>query len=554
MKKRRGLSETRTVAARLHKRGGTETTRQHHFPLYSHPMFRAALHNAAAVQNAVEEQSGRVDPRALDAALESMVAQLMKQQHKTEGGVPPNSGRDDLIVTESQLLALLAEAMETSPQPSNPQSPASVFEPMKPEAVEAFAPTAVFASSPPSLEGQFIPNQGYHVSHPPLHARGGGVARRTSPPRTSAVSVSGALSSLGYGVPDVLNVVSIDSLQQTALKSHGHSDAQSTPGLPPRSERPASVVSVRTATERVKLSDRWSTNARSKRLTASPYSLLPPLVASPGLTASSALPTTAPSCQSPSPSSLSFRAMDRRPGINAGPVAQQSVDAQQLHQVPDAVFASMDVLMDANSCCLRRRRRLQATNENKNAPLSLNPNHLPLGRGGAARSCFAFGCGSKGAILNRMYVDAVHNTLPALPPPRTAAEAKARRILETQRRKQRLHDQQQHPVSESSLLTDCSNNTHPHFSLAQLHRGPIELPADPLGRYHRGQRGARRCGSARRGLLSTGSSVSSSSVAGAVSASTLPPGTEALPLFTLHGIASESAYVQAVHFANRFAG
>ncbi|KAG5477750.1 hypothetical protein LSCM1_05048 [Leishmania martiniquensis] len=545
MKKRRDV-EIRTVAARPHKKGGTGTRREHRFPLYSHPMFRAALHNAAAVQSAVAEQSDRIDPRALDAALENMVMCLMKQQHETEGKVSPTTRREDLIVTEGQLLALLDEAMGTALQPSHPEPPASAFQPMSPGAVVALAPAA---TSPPSLERQFIPNQHYHISPPPLHANAYGARCATPPPHAQPVPISRAVSS-GDNVLDELNVVSAASLLQATLASGGRSSEASALGLSPRSESAASARTARTTAEKTKVSGFRRANTRHPRLKTSPYSLLPPLVASSGLTATAALPVTDPSSRRPSPSWLSLAEMDRRPGISAGPLAQQSVDAQQLHQVPDAVFASMDVLMDANSCCLRRRRRLEATSGCKDAPLSLNPR----GRGGAARPCFAFGCGSKGASLNRMYVNAVQNTLPSPPPPRTAAEAKARRILESQRCKQRLHDQQHNPVSDSSLLTDCGNNAQLHFSLPRLHGGPITLSTDPLGRHHRGQSGSRRCDSAHWRLRPTNPSASRSSLMAAGSASTLPPGPETLPLFTLRGIACESAYDQAVHSANRFGG
>ncbi|CBZ27427.1 conserved hypothetical protein [Leishmania mexicana MHOM/GT/2001/U1103] len=542
MRKRHDLLEIHSVAARPHKRGGTETTREHHFPLYSHPMFRAALHNADAVQDAVEEQSDRVDPRALDAALENMVTQLMEQQlsqHEAGGDTPPTLAKKDLIVTESELLALLAEATHATPLSPYPQQPPSAFPPIRPEAVSALA-SAAAACSPPPPQGSFIPNQGYHATHPPLHSSGDAKRCVGPPPRTQASSFSGAASALGGDEPDELNVVSVDALQQVALGSRRDKDEQAAPRLQPLSESAASTTSGRPT-------------AQHPPPTMSLYSLLPCLVASPGLTAASVLPATVSSSPSPSPSAVTFREMDRWPGTSSGPVAQQSVDAQQLHKVPDAVFAAMDVLMDGNSCCMRRRQRLVATNRNKAEALSLSPRCLP-GSGGSASggSCFAFGCGSKGASLNCMYVPVSQNTLPAPPPPRTAAEAKARRILEGQRRKQRLQDQQQHPVSNSSLLAGGGNTAPLSSSFAELRGATIRLPTEPLRWRHMDRSGSRIHGSTHVAPLPAASSVSRSSAVVVGTASTLPLTQEASPTFTLRGIAGESVYMQAISSASRF--
>lgn len=529
------------MAARPHKRGGTETTREHHFPLYSHPMFRAARHNANAVQDAVAEQSDRVDPGALDAALENMVTQLVEQRlsrHEAEGDTSPTLAKKNFIVTESELLALLAEATHATPLSPRPQQPPSAFPPSRPEAIAALAAAAA-ASSPPPQQGPFIPNQGYHTTHPPLQSNGDAERRAGPPPRTQASLFSGAASALGGDEPDELNVVSVGALQQAALRSRGHMDEQAAPRLPPLSESVASTTSGPTTKQR-------------HPPTMPLYSLLPCLVASPGLTAASVLPAIVSSSLSPSPSSVTFREMDRCPGTGTGLVAQQSVDAQQLHQVPDAVFAAMDVLMDGNNCCMRRRKRLVATNGNKAESLSLNPRCLPGSGGGASGgSCFAFGCGSKGASLNRMYVPVAQNTLPAPPPPRTASEAKARRILEGQRRKQRLHDQQQHLVSNSFSLAGGGNTAPLSSSLVEFRSDTTSLPTEPFRWRHIDRSGSRTHSSAHPAPLPAASSVSRSAAVVVGTASTLPLTQEASLTFTLRDIAGEPVYMQAISAANR---
>ncbi|GET88938.1 hypothetical protein, conserved [Leishmania tarentolae] len=557
MKKQHNLIEIHSVAARPHKRGGTEKTREHHFPLYSHPMFRAALHNADAVQDAVVEQSGRVDPRALDKALENMVAQLMEQQlnlSNVEGDAPPTLTKRDLVVTESELLKLLAEATHTMSPSSHPQPPSAALSSSSPEAVAAMA-SVTGASSPPPQQGPFIPNPGYRPTRPLLKSNGDTEHRVGSLPHIHGSFFPDAATAFGGDKPDELNVVSVDALQQAARKPHGHDDDQLARQISPSLETAAPMTLGKATRPKEKSHGGCSTRSKQHLPITSLYSLLPCLVAPPGLTTASALPVANSSSSSPSPSSVAFHEMDRRPGTDPGPVAQQSVDAQQLHETPDAVFAAMDVLMDGNSRCLRRRRRLVATNRNRAEVLSLNPRCLPGSGGGASGgSCFAFGCGNKGASLNRMYVPSAQNTLPTPPPPRTAAEAKARRILENQRRKQRLQDQQQRLVSNSSLLTGIGHNAVLTSSLVECHSRPTNPPADSLSWRHIDQLDSKNYGgSTSLASLPAVSFMSGNSAVVVGASSAEPLSQEASPAFTLRGIAGDSVYVQAIRSANRYA-
>ncbi|CAJ1025695.1 hypothetical protein, conserved [Leishmania lindenbergi] len=556
MKKQDDLVETYTVVARPYKRGGTERAWVHHFPLYSHPMFRAALRNEEAVRNAFLEQSDRIDPLALDSALDHMVTQLMAQhldQHEAKGSTPTNTSRKDFIVTDSQLHALLAEPTHAAPLPSRPQQPSSVLQPITPETIGALAPGAAQASSSPGLQGQFIPNQYCHTTYPPLHSYSY-VKHRVAPPlRTQAASLSGATSVLSSNKQDALKVVSVDALQQSALRNGEHVPNQSALRLPPLSASTTLTDSGEAKAKNAEIGASGNTTTPQHRPMASLYSLLPSLTASPGLKTSSVLLGTATSLR-PSQSSLSFCEMDRRPGIGTGPVAQQSVDAQQLHRVPDAVFAAMDVYMDGNSCCIRRRQRVLTPNGNKDMSLPLNLSSLPGGRASAAGgSCFVFGCGSRITSISPTYIAAAQNKLPAPPPPRTAAEAKARCILESQRRKQRLHDQQQHLGPDSYFLTSGGDAAQRSSSFAGPHGDPVTLPTEPLRSRHRKQSDSRHFNSAHSAVLPVAPPVTCSSVAVPRTASSPPSDLQTSLLFTLRDIAGESVYTQAVSSANRFA-
>ncbi|KAG5503439.1 hypothetical protein JKF63_05578 [Porcisia hertigi] len=550
MKQRQGSIETHTVAARRIRKGGTETTRAHHFPLYSHPMFRAAIHNENAVQGAIAEQSGRVNPEALDAALDNMVTQLIEQQlnqHDTEGGIPPELAKVNPIVTEGQLLALLAEATGVTPTLSDPQRPSAVFQPIRPEKIPEDAAAAAPTTSPSPPQQQLPQPREFHTTLPPLRSHGDAKHRIAPSLRTGPKSPTSAAPLSSGDEPAELNVVSVNALQEAALRNGEREGAESALQLPSSAPNAECATVIDTTMRKAKLGSGRGTSVRQHPAKASLYSLLPCLGASPSLPTAPVPTTTASSFLGPPASTLSFRHMDRRPGIGVGPVAQQAVDAQQLHQVPDAVFAAMDVLMDGNSCCMRRRRRLEVTNRNKDRSLALKPIRPPGGRGDTAGSAsFAFGCGSKGESLNRMYVALPQNTLPAPPLPRTAAEAKSRRILESQRRRQWLHDQKRQHLAPNSSLTGSGGTRNYDSS--------VTLPIEPLGWRHRSRLGSKDTESAYTTPLPLNSSGRCSSSAVPRTASTRPPSRRSSPRFTIRGITSMCAYAQAVESASLLAG
>ncbi|KAK7194166.1 hypothetical protein NESM_000330400 [Novymonas esmeraldas] len=569
MKKRRAGVETYSVAARPHKPGGTDTTREHHFPVYSHPGFRAAQQNANDIRCAIEGQSDRIDPHALDAALEGVVAQLLEQQHqdqdqgqrdglrRTQSGVAgPDASPDALVVTDEQLLALLAAATHaTPPGQQQQQQQSSVYQPPCTTAVAmtssgAAAVTAV-TSAPSQQQRHFQPQQDYHLSHAALRPPSAEVERRAAPVARDRDAE-----------PRELTVVSVSALQHTTLGGDG-GGAEAALRLPPLS---MSAIDSAASGEVVETKAPPRHNgvrsvARSRPPpTVSLYSLLPPVAASP-----ESAPRSRPVMSTAALSSrISFSEMDRRPGMGAGPLAQQAVDPQQLHRVSPAVYAAMDVLMDGNSCCVRRRQRLPATNAATVGPLSVHHVRLHDGSGGGVggAACFAFGCGGKGVSLSRAFVPAMQNTLPAPPAPRTAGEAKARRILEKERHRQRKYAAQQQPLlSSPSLLTTYTTTTgaapptsSSAAAAAAARSGPVTLPTEPLGSRLSRQRGSKLVeGSAAAAsfpLISCGLSRASVAAGAAAGASATVPSRSP---YTLRSIAGESVYTHAVDSANRFA-
>jgi hypothetical protein len=509
-------SNTTTIQ---HIRGGpgahARRVRSHHFPLYSHPMFRAAIHNSAAVRDALDTQLSHVDHQALDDALESLVEELLRQQNASTMADNNGEASPAPAVSEAQLLSLLANVTRVpaaATRGTSPPVPSSMTLKAGPTlsgpspslgSNDKAPPTPSFTPSA-SLKGRRPPHATRHL-HPPqalptptaiseLHssddAADNGVhvvsvnslqkavrayTRRASQTTTASSSSSPAAPQSRATVPT--------AAPPTSRKPHGDpltiSDGAS-PGLVvPSSPSVAAAASplcdptFPSAAATITPLRFQPSSQRRKRLghgvvaaaaaalahpppaiTTSLYSLLPAssvrqCSGNLGGAAEAAMPIASGTVAH----NITFAEMDRRPGVGTGPVAQQSVDTNRLHAVSDSVFAAMDVLMDGNSCCVRRRKRGPTQS-------------YGIDRGGVASHLTLLRQQDGYASTSSPYAMNNHALLP--PPSRTAAEAKARRILEAQRRQRH----QLKPLPNPSITAHRSQYSIGHYPSPGRREGP----------------------------------------------------------------------------------
>lgn len=476
--------------------------REHHFPVYSHPMFRAAALNEAAVRSALDAQVAQIDVTALDDAVEDMVERLLRQQAlaaTTTTAAPTGKCPEaSPVVSEAQLLALLdrvshipVSSVTAVPQEQQ-QREESTPEPPNSSRAALTLPDSTFISTT-GLPQRPLPQ----------------ATRWHQPPATQALMSSAVSTEQQHGSSadegddarkwDDVRVVSVNALQKAALACtqrasqagasppassalqgpqvtpysscipHDHAlvdegGAAPAPGpfpssaispvgpplslssarFPGRASRPpvstnrsidgATGVSPHPSSK--PLSDRGSAAAhtqpkpgkKGKRMAL--YSFLPTSAVENGGSAdgggSGGCVDTSQIAVGTAAHGITFAEMDRRPGVGTGPVAQQSLDARALHNMPDAVFAAMDVLMDGNSCCVRRRQR------GPGLAAGRHPNALRTSTSFKTDGASLWASSSPYSMRSTLPLSA----LP--PPPRTAAEAKARRILDAQRRRRRF--------------------------------------------------------------------------------------------------------------------
>ncbi|KPA79136.1 hypothetical protein ABB37_05645 [Leptomonas pyrrhocoris] len=430
-------------------------------------MFRAAIHNSEALRSALDAQVAQVDQAALDAAVENMVEELLQQQAAAkEGGPEDENGNACPVASEEQLLALLAGVSRAPAASASSQAAASALPTSTNE--QPFASSFLVGEpAPPSSTAIFASSTGLQLRPLPPSTR-----RRlmfSSPPR--------GVDALPTDSSDHVRVVSVGTLQHAAVTGTGRGTPTGAPSTAESRGTPFASL--------IPLGHAPSQRDAKPVLSLSPFAVLspadsaqPPATSPPLSTSNADAPTisfhpsskpatdgvssvaAAPTRMQRRPArkvnlysllplssvssngdpnggggggeiargsrshSITFAEMDRRPGIGTGPLAQQSVDSARLHTVSDSIFSSMDVLMDGNSCCVRRRRRV--------------PGAGPL-RGPSSTTACSLNNATPCTLTSS--TPPMSRTVPLSapiprPPPRTAAEAKTRRIVDAQRRRQ----------------------------------------------------------------------------------------------------------------------
>ncbi|KPI86965.1 hypothetical protein ABL78_3956 [Leptomonas seymouri] len=461
----------------------------HHFPLFSHPMFRAAIHNSNAARSALEAQVEQVDRVALDNAVDSMVEELLRQQAAARAGGAEES--ESPVVSEEQLLALLASASRTPAPSGAPQALGSTLPKLEheqplasfpiPKETLSQLPAETFAAPAGLLLRPLPPSTRHHLtsrSPPPAPPSGADAPHEADEMHVVSVldlqrAAVAYTRRMSQGDAPQHALSSFDGSLATPYASHlSHGPSafseisQAGLPLPCRASSTSAQLSVSEGGPTVvpfgaslkptlEQGSAAATRTRAKPAKrAHLYSLLPThLGSNSGNSASEGGSGLQIASGTPS-HGITFAEMDRRPGIGAGPVAQQSVDKAHLQNMSDSVFAAMDVLMDGNSCCVRRRRR---------AP-------------GQATSCSApsatFSLKKTNACPLTSFTYSMSDPVP-IPPPRTAAEAKARRILEAQRRRRRQQSTPPGVVAEISAGQEAMDASR---QATTLHAFPSRSP------------------------------------------------------------------------------